>query len=157
MDKRFYSLEIHKTNRLTRIFQFVFGIICILVALVWLIFNFSAVSSVWSLLITILFLLTFGYYLIISGLGKGDKFIEFESDKIRLKKNSILPPVEIKAYDTEKIELYQLSVAFFIKQKGKLILRFGTTYTDHIETVKEEIRAFAENNHIPFEYKRNEI
>lgn len=157
MDKKFYSLEIHKTNKLTRIFQLVFGVICILVALIWLIFNFSAVSSVWSLLVTILFLLAFGYYQIISGLGKGEKFIEFHSDRIRLKKNSILPPVEIKAYDAEKIEIYQLSVAFFIKQKGQLNFRFGTTYTDDIEKVKEEISTFAENNHIPFEYKRDEI
>ena len=157
MDKRFYSLELHKTNRLTRIFQLAFGIICILVALIWGIFNFSAVSSVWSLMVTIFFLLAFGYYQIISGLGKGEKFIEFHNDKIRLKKNSILSPVEIKASNTEKIELYQLSVAFFIKQKGKLILRFGTTFMDHIEEVKEEVMAFAENNHIPCEYKSNDI
>lgn len=157
MDKKYYSLEVHKTNRLTRVFQLVFGIVCILVALIWLIFNFSSVSSVWSLLVTIIFLLAFGYYQINSGLGKGEKFIEFHTDKIRLKKNSVLPSAVIKAYDIIKIEIYELSVAFFFKEKERSILRFGTTYTDNIIDIKEEIRVFAQNNNIPVEYKRDEI
>ncbi|NSW93331.1 MAG: hypothetical protein HPY62_01325 [Bacteroidales bacterium] len=156
MEKKYYSIEVHKSNKLTRVFQLLFGIICIIVALIWIVFNFKNVSSVWSLIVTILFLLAFGYYQIISGLGKGEKFIEFHSDRIRLKRNSVLPAEVIKAMETRKIEIYELSVVF-VKEKGRLILRFGTTYTDSIDAVKQEIISFAEDNKIPVEYIREEV
>ncbi len=96
MEKNYFSLELHRSNKITRIFQLIFGIICIGVALIWLILNFSTLKSNVSLWITILFLVGFGYYQIISGLGKSEKFIEISESSIRIKKNILFPSQEIE-------------------------------------------------------------
>jgi hypothetical protein len=87
METQYFSLELHRSNKLTKIFQLVFGIICAGVAVIWLILNLSTMKMTLGLAITVLFLLGFAYYQIVSGLGHAEKFIEVGGDKIRMKKN----------------------------------------------------------------------
>jgi len=157
MESNYYPLDVNKSNKLTRIFQLIFGIICIMVAIIWLILNFNALKSSVTLWITIIFLIVFGYYQIISGLGKAEKFIEIGQDRIRLKRNSFLPPTVLKADEIEKIEIFPLNIVFFMKQNRTTILRFGTTYTDNIEPVKDSILNFAAVNTLSIEEKIEEF
>ena len=157
MESNYYPLDVNKSNKLTRIFQLIFGIICIMVAIIWLILNFNALKSSVTLWITIIFLIVFGYYQIISGLGKAEKFIEIGQDRIRLKRNSFLPPTVLKADEIEKIEIFPLNIVFFMKQNRTTILRFGTTYTDNIEPVKDSILNFAAVNTLTIEEKIEEF
>ena len=157
MESNYYPLDVNKSNKLTRIFQLIFGIICIMVAIIWLILNFNALKSSVTLWITIIFLIVFGYYQIISGLGKAEKFIEIGQDRIRLKRNSFLPPTVLKAGEIEKIEIFPLNIVFFMKQNRTTILRFGTTYTDNIEPVKDSILNFAAVNTLSIEEKIEEF
>jgi len=157
MESNYYPLDVNKSNKLTRIFQLIFGIICIMVAIIWLILNFNALKSSVTLWITIIFLIVFGYYQIISGLGKAEKFIEIGQDRIRLKRNSFLPPTVLKADEIEKIEIFPLNIVFFMKQNRTTILRFGTTYTDNIEPVKDSILSFAAVNTLSIEEKIEEF
>jgi len=157
MEPQFFSLELHEGNRLTRIFQLVFGIICIAVAIIWLIINFNSFKSNSALLITIVFLIGFGYYQINSGLGRANRFIEIDHDRIRLKKNSLLPVQELNAGNMEKIEIFPLNLIFFMRNNKTVILRFGTTFTDKIDTIKKEIMNFAKVNSIPVEINTEEF
>ena len=157
MESNYYPLDVNKSNKLTRIFQLIFGIICIMVAIIWLILNFNALKSSVTLWITIIFLIVFGYYQIISGMGKAEKFIEIGQDRIRLKRNSFLPPTVLKADEIEKIEIFPLNIVFFMKQNRTTILRFGTTYTDNIEPVKDSILNFAAVNTLTIEEKIEEF
>ncbi len=91
MEKSYFSLELHRSNRLTRIFQLAFGILCFGVALIWLVLNFSSMKSNVSLWITILFLAGFGYYQVIAGLGKSEKYIEITDSSIKVKEEHIIP------------------------------------------------------------------
>lgn len=110
-----------------------------------------------TLWITIIFLSGFGFYQIWAGLGRAARFIEIGADYIRLKKNPILPLVEMSAGETEKIELFPLNVVFFLKSQKRILLRFGTTYYEINEKVKDEILGFAESNKIPFEIIEEEL
>jgi hypothetical protein len=157
MESNYYSLEVNKSNRITRIFQLAFGVICAFVAFVWAILNINMLKSNGTLWITILLLLGFAYFQIISGLGKAEKFLEISRDLIRLKKNSLLPVQEINAPDIEKIEAFPLNIVFFLRTGKRIFLRFGTTYTDIIEPVRKNIQIFCSDNNIPLEFKTEEL
>jgi energy-converting hydrogenase Eha subunit C len=157
MENNHFSLEVNKSNKLTRIFQLVFGIICAVVALIWLILNISSLRSNGTLVITIIFLLGFAYYMVNSGLGHGEKFIEISKNTIKLRKNSIFPVRVLSASAIERIEIFPLNIVFFLRSGKTVFLRFGTTYTDIIDPVRKRIKTFCEGNNIVLEFKNEEL
>lgn len=157
MDSDYFSLEVNKSNKLTRIFQLVFGIVCACVALIWFIINIKTLKTNGALLLTIVFLLGFAFYQVNSGLSHGEKFIEISQAAVRLKKNSIFPAQQLNASDIEKVEIFPLNVVFFLRSGKTVFLRFGTTFTDIIEPVRRRIKTFCEGNKIPFEFKSEEL
>lgn len=156
MEKRYFSLDINKGSRLTRIFQLLFGFVCALVAIIWTILNISTLKSDVALWITIILLFCFAYYQVMSGLGRAEKFIEISPSNIKLKKNSLFPAQKLSSTDMEKIEIFPLNIVFFLRSGKKVILRFGTTFPDVIEPVTKSIDSFCSINNIPLELK-NEV
>jgi hypothetical protein len=157
MTGKYFLLEAKDNSRLTRIFQFALGILCILIALFWMVFNFRSLKADSALWITIIFLIGFGLFEILAGLGKTVKYIEIFPERIILKQNSVLPQIELKTSDIEKIEIFPLSIAFTGKNRNRHILRFGITYPEIISPVKEAVTEFAGLNNIPVEMKEEEI
>jgi hypothetical protein len=157
METNYYSLELNKSNRITRIFQLVFGITCAVVAVIWAILNINMLKSNGSLWITIVLLLGFAYYQINSGLGRAEKFIELSQSSIKLKNNSLFPVRVLNAPDIQKIEAFPLNLVFFLRSGKRLILRFGTTYTDIIEPVRKSLQTFCTGNNIMLEFKTEEL
>jgi hypothetical protein len=157
MESNYYSLEVNKSNRITRVFHLAFGVICAIVAVVWAILNINMLKSNGALWITIILLLGFAYFQIISGLGKAEKFIEISQGSIKIKKNSLFGVQEINAPDIEKIEAFPLNLVFFLRSGKKVLLRFGTTYTDIIDPVRKSIQTFCTGNNIPLEFKTEEL
>ena len=127
MEKKYFLLSSVENNRLVKIIQMVFGIICIAVAVFWLIFNIRSIKADRTLWITILFLTGFGVYQIWAGLGRATRFIEISSEKIRLKKSIFLPESDIASGEIQKIELFPLNLIFFLKSQKRILLRFGTS------------------------------
>ena len=154
--KQFYLSSV-ENNKVVKIIQVVFGILCVAVAIFWLIFNIRALKSDSTMWITIVFLTGFGFYQVWSGLGKATRFIEISSDKIRLKKTIILPPIELSADMIEKIEIYPFNLIFFLKTGRKLILRFSTTFYETSAKVKTTILTFSELNSINAEILEEKI
>lgn len=157
MEKRHFSLEQRENSKLVRIFQIVFGILCVAIAVYWLIFNITSEKRNSNLWVTVIFLAGFGGYQVLSGLGKTSRFIETENDILILKQNSTLPGIKLKAIDIEKIEIFPLSLVFLLKSQKKIILRFGISYPDVIDPAKEGITDFAEMNSIPIENKNEDL
>jgi hypothetical protein len=120
METKYFSLSSVENNRLVKIVQIVFGIACIIVAIIWLIFNIRSMKSDGTLWITIIFLIGFGFYQIWSGLGKATRFIQIGSDIIRLKRTVLLPALEIPSETIQKIELYPFFLFSFWKKRKKL-------------------------------------
>jgi hypothetical protein len=157
MEMKHFSLGTSENNRFVKIIQIVFGIACFAVAIFWLIFNIKSLKADGTLWITVIFLSGFGFYQIWSGLGRATRFIEIGKDKIRLKKIAILPVMEIRASDIVKIEIFPFNLIFFKQPRKKIFLRFGTTYSDNIEPIKNGIIQFASDNNISIEIKIEEI
>ncbi len=151
MENKYFSLSTVESNRVVRIIQVIFGIVCLIVSVYWLIFNARSLKVNNTLWVTIAFLAGFGFYQIWAGLGQATKFIEISSSRIRLKRFVLLPAVEIQATELQKIELFPLNLIFFLKPKKRILLRFGTTYYETNEKIKDEILNFAENNTIQLE------
>lgn len=157
MGLKYFSLGTIDNNRFVKIFRIIFGIVCIAIAVFWMIFNIKSLKADGTLWITILFLSGFGFYQVWSGVGLATRFIEIGQQQLRIKKNSILPPVDIPAGEIVKIEVFPLNIIIFLRSKKRFLLRFGTTYHDINEKIKEEIFDFAESNKIPLEIIREEI
>ncbi len=156
MENNYYSLEVNKGNRLTRVFQLIFGIVCALLAVTWIILNPD--SFKWNTtLLPVLFLSLFSWYMINSGLGKGEKYIEIERDSITIKKNSLFPARTFNAPEIERIEVFPLSLVLHLREGNKFLLRFGTTFTDLIDPVKRGIEEFCSLNNISAEFRNEEI
>jgi len=153
MAKKYFSFGTVENNRIIKLIRIVFGIVCAGVAIYWLNFNFRALNTDWTLWITIIFLIGFGFYQIWTGMGRANRFIEIDKDTIRLKKNAVMPPVLMRAVEIEKIDIFPLNVIFWIKSRKRILLRFGTTYYDQLD----EIISFAESNNIPFEVIEDKI
>lgn len=142
---------------MTKIVRILFGVVCLAVAVFWMIYNIKLLKADGTLWITIIFLSGFGVYQVFWGLGYTIKFIEISPDYIHLKKNAILPPVHMPVGELEKIEFLPLNVIFFLKSKKRIHLRFGTTYHETNEKIVNEIISFAEANNIPFEISAEEL
>jgi len=157
MENNYFSLEVNSSNKVIRIFQIIFGIICAALAVVWLIMNRDSLKSNSTLWFSIIFLLGFAWYQINSGLGKGDKFMQIDKSSLKFKKNSLLPARELNSSEIEKIEIFPLSMIILTKSGKKDIIRFGTTYTDIIEPIKKGIESFCTANKLELEFRNEEI
>ena len=157
METKYFSLSSNENNKLVKIIQIVFGIVCFVVAIFWLIFNIRLLNADGTLWITIIFLTGFGFYQIWSGMGRAIRFIEIRSDRIVLKKNIVLPSIQFSADEIDKIEVYPMNLIFFLKPKKKVLLRFGSTYFTTNELIKDEIISFAESNKISIEIMEEKL
>jgi hypothetical protein len=157
MEKEKYLLEPVNENKFVNIVQVTFGILCLIIALSWLVVNITTFKSTGSVWITIVFLAGFGYFQIISGTGRATKYIEYRNSEIILKANSFLPLRKINLAEIERIEVYPLSILFYLKSGKKVPLRFGTTYTEIISSVKQGTEKFADENNISLSYKKENI
>lgn len=151
MEMKYFSLGQTDTNKLVKIFRIIFGLVCFAVAVFWISFNFTTIKNDGIVWITVVFLLGFGFYQIWSGMGRATRFIEIGSGNIRLKKNAILPPVNIDVSEISSLDFYPLNVIFILKPGKRIMLRFGTTFYDINEKIIDELLNFCESNNIPFE------
>jgi len=151
MEKKYFLLGTSEPNKFIRGFQILLGLACVSIAIFWLIFNLEAINVDRTLWITIIFLSGFGAYQIWAGIGCATRFIDIGDNSLILKKNSILPPINVSGKEIEKVELFPLSVLFFLKSKRRIVLRLGTTYYEINEKIKDEVLNFSERNKIPVE------
>jgi len=157
METKHFSLGNYEKNRLVNIIRIIFGTTCILVAVFWLIFNIKSTEKSGSIWMTVVFLISFGFYQIWAGSGKAERFITVSEKRINLKKFIFLSPVEILADETKKIEFYPLKVRFILNSGKGIILRFGTTYYESNEKIIDELSGYAEKNNIQTQIIEEEI
>jgi hypothetical protein len=157
MNKEYFSLGPYENSITLKIIRIMFGLVCIAIALFWLIFSFRLARADHMIWITVLFLAGFGMYQIWAGSGRAKRFIEIGNEKIVLRQNSFLPRREMAAAEIKKIEVYPLNLIFYLRKGGRTVLRFGTSFADIIDPVKETVERFAEQHNISLETIREEI
>jgi hypothetical protein len=155
--ENYFTLGNADDNKIVKISRIIFGIACIIMAAYWVSYNMKVAKTDGTVWITIVFLLAFGAFQIWSGAGKATRFIITGNDFIKLKKNSVLPAVQIMASEIEKLEFNPLSVLFLLEGSRKILLRFGTVHYETNEKIVDSLIDFAESNNIPFEIKEDEI
>lgn len=143
METGFFTLDISSGTRFTKFFQIIFGVICLAVAVIWLVLNISEIKSAGSFWITLLFLAGFGIYQIRAGMGMASRYIEIGEERIRFRRSSFMRSKELRAGDIEKIEFYPLNIIFILRNGKTEIIRFGTTFTEIIEPVRKKTEEFA--------------
>lgn len=152
MGKKYFALSSVENNRLIKVIQIAFGVVCTAVAVFWLVFNIRSMKTDSTLWITIIFLTGFGFYQVWAGFGQATRFIEISSDKIRLKKTVFLPPVELLSSEIRKIEIFPFNLIFYLKTEKKMLLRFSSSYYETNEKIKDEIIIFGKLNSINIEF-----
>ncbi len=157
MDKKEFSLDTNNSNKFLRVSAIIFGIMCIALAIIWLVINLNKGLVAKESVYPIVFIILFGIYQVSFGLGKTSKYINIGTDGIQCKQHSILPAKHISPSGLDKIEIFPLSVHFHGKNSKKFIFRFGTSYREIIEPVKSALADFAESNGIEVEYGIEEI
>ena len=157
METKYFSLGPSESSSILKIIRILFGGICIAIAIFWMIFNLRSVKSDHTLWVTVLFLSGFGFYQVWAGLGRTYRFIQIFSDKVIIKKNSLLPLKEMAAPEIKKIEVFPFNLVIYFNKGGKTILRFGTTFTDNIEPIKSGLEDFASLNNIDYEIITEEL
>jgi len=157
METKYFSLGQAENSKMVKILQVVFGIMCIGIAVFWLIFNLRSINAAGTSWVTVIFVGGFGFYQIYSGLGYSKRFIEIDADKICIKKNIMLPATDISAGELEKVELFPFNIIFFLKTRKRVVLRLGASYQETNEKIKDEILTFGELNSINVEFVEEKI
>ena len=157
MENKYFLLEPKENPRAVKIFQISLGVTCIAIAIFWILFNIKSLEADRTLWATIIFLMLFGIYEILAGLGKTARYIKTGPAGIIIKQHSVLPDVELISNDIERIEIYPLSIKFLLKNRKKFLFRFGVSYPEIISPVKDEIVEFAGSNKIPLEVISEEL
>ncbi|MBP5473612.1 MAG: hypothetical protein J6X92_02490 [Bacteroidales bacterium] len=157
MKEQYFSLEPQKYSKFVRVLQILLGIACLIVSLIWVSINIKMKSISMQAFAPIIFVVVFGVYEICAGLEKTSKFLDIKRDGITFKQYSIFPPKIINATDLTKINIYPLSIIFVLKDEKNVKFRFGTSYHEVVEPVKDAIESFAENISIPVEYFEEKI
>ena len=157
MEKKYFSLELNESNKLTKIAKIIFGLVCLSLSIYWITYNITSLQPVGAQWISVVFIMGFGIYLIWSGMGYAVRFIEIGSDFIHLKRNPVLPVIRLSVAKIKEIKFFPLSVCFILTTGKQIILRFGTTYYENNTKVTDEIISFAELNKVPFEIMEDEL
>jgi hypothetical protein len=157
METKYFTLGYSESSKLVKIIRIILGLVCVAIAVYWMIFNIRSVKADRTLWITVSFLSGFGLFQVLAGLGRTTRFIQIGIDKIIIKKNSILPHKVIFASDIKKIEIFPLNLIFYHHKGGKTVLRFGTEFTDNIDRIKKGIEEFAAVNNTDLETMTEEI
>jgi len=157
MEKKEFSLDINSPNKFLRVVGAVFGFVCIALAISWLTINLKNRQLTKESVYPIVFIILFGLYQICYGLGKTRKYLKIEANTIQYKQHSIFPAKRILPDELDKIEIFPLSVHFKRKNSRKLVFRFGASYREIIEPIKNAIDDFAEVNGITLEYRMEEF
>jgi hypothetical protein len=67
METKYFSLGPSEQSAVVKIIRSIFGLVCIAIAVFWLIFNIRSVKADHTLWITVLFLSGFGIYQVLAG------------------------------------------------------------------------------------------
>jgi hypothetical protein len=92
-----------------------------------------------------------------AGLGKTKKYFTISADEINYKQHSFLPGVKITAGKIDRITFHPLSIMFQLKKGSRYRFRFGISYPEIIEPVKQNVIEFAESHNISLEIIEDEM
>jgi hypothetical protein len=154
MADKHYSIELHENTRTGRSLRILLGVVCLAVT-AWFVFSVKGTAaSVGTAWIAMGFLLLFGLWLIASGLGLTDRYINIGHDRIVLRQDFYRPPVVFTSSSLKAVGFKPVVVDFFTDIKNTR-LRLGTYYPERTAAIMEAVEEFCLVHGI--EIKRDEL
>jgi hypothetical protein len=156
MENRKFSLEVIERNRITRISESVFGLLC-LAGASWYAFSLHGPSapglSGW---LSVIFLALFGIWEILSGAGLVSRYIWIGTDQIILRHRAWKSPVSLASSDLAEVKFKPLMLDFFLTGGKVISVRLGTYYSERSAQIMEAVEDFCTENRIKISGERNE-
>ncbi len=157
MEEKNINLDPHVQLRIVKTIKIIFGIICNIVACYYFISVIGSDKSRFSFWVAIAFLLLFGNYQIMAGAGKTNKYISISGDLISFKQHSFLPCRKIRSADIKRIFIHPLSIIFYLHNGKKFKFRFGLSYPEIIDPVKQNVIEYSGLMKIPLKIVEEEL
>jgi len=149
METRRFNLDLSENNRVNRILKLISGIICIVIALILAVMMHRSGESTRNTWIAVVFLFSFGVWLVLKGAGMIDRYVIFSENEIVLKDKFYAPALVIKASDLEKTGFGQLKISLFLRTGKVVALRLGTYYRENSLKLMEAAEEFCNLKGIP--------
>lgn len=152
---KYISLDLRPEKLFVRVLMVIFGFMCLFTSGWWALFiirNPDSQNGFWAATI---FLVLFGLYQIYSGLGKAEKYITIDNDKLTIRQHSFLMAKEFSPLTLDHIEIRRMDILFILKNDSKYRLKLGLKYPDLGESIRDEITIFANENNLRIEYNYN--
>jgi len=147
MTENRYSIDLHEYTKTGRLLKAALGIICLAVAVWFLISIRGTAASVGTAWIATAFLLLFSVWLIGSGFGLTQRYITVGNGRIILKRDFYRPPVIFTSSSLKAVEFRPLLIIFFSGEK-KISLRMGAYYPERSGAVMEAVEGFCRDHNI---------
>ena len=156
MENRKFSLEVIERNKITRVSESVFGLLC-LAGASWYAISLQGPSSPGlSGWLAVIFLALFGIWEILSGAGLVSRYIWIGSDQITLRHRAWKPAVTIAPSDLTEVKFKPLAVDFLITGGNVISVRLGTYYSERSAQIMEAVEEFCVENRIKISGGKNE-
>ncbi len=157
MDEQTILLGEKEDKPLVKIMVIIFGIMCIITAGWWTVFLIRYPDNENIFWAGSIFLLLFGLYQLLSGLGHTKRFIRRTNGELVIRQNSLMPAKKLEASQLKQLELRSMDMVLHSHASSRLRIKLGIRYPDLGQQVKEFVTAWAEDNNIEIFYKNEAL
>ncbi len=148
MEEKKISLDIHENTKVSRLFQLLFGIVCLVIAVMLLINLIKTGNHSTTSIIVVAFLFLFGIWELLASAGITVRYIAVTKEKIILKDKYIVPARDIAVGEIKEVEFKPLSFTIYLTDGTDVRVRLGNYYSDRSIEVLETIEHFSRQNSI---------
>lgn len=157
MEEQTILLGEKEDKPLVKIMVIIFGIMCIITAGWWTVFLVRYPDNESIFWAGSIFLLLFGLYQLLSGLGYTKRYISRINGGLVIRQNSLLPAKKLEASQLGQLEVRSMDMVLHTHDSSRLRIKLGIRYPDLGQQVKEFIITWAEDNNIEIFYKHEAL
>ncbi|MDZ7739778.1 MAG: hypothetical protein U5K32_12070 [Bacteroidales bacterium] len=157
MDKQTILLGEKEDKPLVKIMVIIFGIMCIITAGWWTVFLIRYPDNENIFWAGSIFLLLFGLYQLLSGLGYTKRYISRTNGELLIRQNSLMPVKNLQASQLRQLEIRSMDMVLHGHNSSRLRIKLGIRYPDLGQQVKEFVIRWAEDNNIEIFYKNEAL
>lgn len=157
MEEQTILLGEREDKPFVKIMVVIFGIMCIITAGWWTVFLVRYPDNENIFWAGSIFLLLFGLYQLLSGLGYTKRYISRTNGGLVVRQNSLMPAKKLQASQLRQLEIRSMDMVLHGTDSSRLRIKLGIRYPDLGQQVKEFVTRWAEDNYIEIFYKHEAL